>query len=200
MDTADLTGRPLVEDDLVFVSRVWNDERVAPTIGGVRTEQQLNDRIERWGRHWKAHGFGATLFQERTTGQPIGWGGLQHSTIGIGDRLTVGYVIAPEAWGRGYATEVAIASWLTRLTSSAPATCTRPSCRPMWRLTECWRRLGYQCTVRSTTANTSRLSTPSGDDGRRGAPIRRSGGPRGERVAVVRVGGSAITLQRLLVA
>jgi RimJ/RimL family protein N-acetyltransferase len=37
-------------------------------------------------------------------------GGLQHSTIGIGDRLTVGYVIAPEAWGRGYATEVAIAS------------------------------------------------------------------------------------------
>jgi ribosomal-protein-alanine N-acetyltransferase len=110
MDTANHTGRPLLEDDLGFVSRVWNDERVAPTIGGVRTEQQLKDRIERWGRHWKAHGFGATLFQERTTGQPIGWGGLQHSTIGVGDRLTVGYVIAPEAWGRGYATEVAIAS------------------------------------------------------------------------------------------
>lgn len=110
MDTAHLAGRPLVRDDLGFVSRVWNDERVAPTVGGVRTEQQLKDRIERWRRHWKAHGFGATLFEERTTGQPIGWGGLQHSAIGIGDRLTVGYAIAPEAWGRGYATEVAIAS------------------------------------------------------------------------------------------
>jgi RimJ/RimL family protein N-acetyltransferase len=54
------------------------------------------------------------LFQERTTGQPIGWGGLQHSTVGIGYRLTVGYVIAPEAWGRGYAAEIAIASVLTR--------------------------------------------------------------------------------------
>lgn len=83
---------------------------MAPTIGGVRTEQQLKYRIGRWGRHRKAQRFGATLFQERTTGQPIGWGGLQHSTIGIGYRLTVGYVIAPEAWGRRHATEIAIAS------------------------------------------------------------------------------------------
>jgi RimJ/RimL family protein N-acetyltransferase len=51
-----------------------------------------------------------TLFHERTTGQPIGWGGLQYSTIGIGECLTVGYVIAPVAWRRGYATEIATAS------------------------------------------------------------------------------------------
>jgi RimJ/RimL family protein N-acetyltransferase len=110
MDTASLMGRPLVADDLDFVRRVWNDERVAPAIGGARTQQQLRDRIDYWGRHWQAHGFGATLFHDRTTGQPTGWGGLQRSTIGIGDRLTVGYVIAPEKWGRGYATEIATES------------------------------------------------------------------------------------------
>jgi RimJ/RimL family protein N-acetyltransferase len=110
METARLTGRPVTEDDLPFVSRVWNDERVAPTIGGPRTEQQLRDRIGQWTRHRRDHGFGPTLFQERTTAQPVGWGGLQHSTIGIGECLTVGYVLAPDAWGRGYATEIAIAS------------------------------------------------------------------------------------------
>jgi RimJ/RimL family protein N-acetyltransferase len=50
------------------------------------------------------------LFHEPLTDHPIGWGGLQHSTIGIGECLTVGYVIAPEAWGRGFATEIATAS------------------------------------------------------------------------------------------
>jgi RimJ/RimL family protein N-acetyltransferase len=110
MDTPNLTGRPVAVDDLAFVSRVYNDERVAWTIGGACTEQQLLDRIARWGRHWTDHGFGATLFRERATGEPIGWGGLQYSSIGIGDRLTVGYAIAPEAWGRGYATEIAVAS------------------------------------------------------------------------------------------
>ncbi len=110
MDTANLTGRQLVADDLEFVRRVWNDERVAPTVGGTRTDQQLTERIDQWDRHWKRHGFGATLFHHRTTRQPVGWGGLQHSTIGIGDCLTVGYVIAPQEWGHGYATEIASAS------------------------------------------------------------------------------------------
>jgi len=110
METASLAGRPVIADDLPFVSRVWNDERVAPTIGGVRAEQQLRDRMEQWTRHWNEHDFGTTLFQERTTRQPVAWGGLQHSTIGIGTCLTVGYVVAPEFWRRGYATEIVNAS------------------------------------------------------------------------------------------
>ena len=110
MDTARLTGRPVTAGDLGFVAGVWNDERVAPTIGGQRSLEEQRERIERWERHWRAHGFGVTLFHERTTGDPIGWGGLQHATTGIGEHLTVGYVIAPDAWGHGYATEIATAS------------------------------------------------------------------------------------------
>ena len=110
METSSLTGRPVSADDLQFVMQVWNDERVAPTIGGPRTETQLRERIAGWGDHWATHKCGATLFHERMTGRPIGWGGLQHSTIGIGQCLTVGYVIAADAWGRGYATEIATAS------------------------------------------------------------------------------------------
>jgi RimJ/RimL family protein N-acetyltransferase len=110
VDTARLAGRPLTPADLAFLERVWNDERVAPTIGGPRDRGALRARIDQWTRHREQHGFGATVFSRRTTGDPIGWGGLQHSTIGVGDRLTVGYVIAPEAWGHGYATEIAVAA------------------------------------------------------------------------------------------
>jgi RimJ/RimL family protein N-acetyltransferase len=110
MDTANLTGRPVAESDLEFIRRVWNDDRVSPAIGGTCADEQLHDRIEGWSHHWKDHGFGTTLFRERVTGRPIGWGGLQHSMIGIGESLTVGYVIAPDEWGRGYATEIATAA------------------------------------------------------------------------------------------
>ena len=103
-------GRRLVANDIDFVAGVWNDERVAPTIGGPRGPKLLSERIARWDRHWVARGFGATLFYERTTGRPIGWGGLQHATIGVDECLTVGYVIAPDAWGNGFATEIAAAS------------------------------------------------------------------------------------------
>jgi RimJ/RimL family protein N-acetyltransferase len=110
MDTASLTGRRILAGDAGFIAGLWNDERVAPTIGGWASMEQQVERIERWDRHWSAHGFGVTLFHERTSGRPVGWGGLQYSTIGIGERLTVGYVLSPDAWGRGYATEIATAS------------------------------------------------------------------------------------------
>jgi len=105
-----LMDRPVAPDDLAFVGQVWNDERVAPTIGGTLTELQLRERLAHWERHWSDHGFGMTMFRDRLSGDRVGWGGLQYSVIGIGQRLTVGYVIAPDLWGRGYATEIASSS------------------------------------------------------------------------------------------
>ena len=101
--------------------RVWNDERVSHGIGGPRTEEQLQERIGRWTRHWEEHGFGATLFTERASGDAIGWGGLQHSTIGIGERLTVGYVVAPEVWVEG------MHPTSPRPRSCTPSMCSEPS-------------------------------------------------------------------------
>jgi RimJ/RimL family protein N-acetyltransferase len=110
IETPRLAGRQLTEEDLPFVERAWNDERVHGTIGGPRTRTQLRERIDRWTRHWADHGFGATLFSTRADDEPVGWGGLQHSTIGVGECLTVGYVLAPEHWGSGYASEIAAAA------------------------------------------------------------------------------------------
>ena len=110
MESPSLSGRRVTEDDLPFVLGVWNDERVAATVGGRTSESELTDRLRAWSQHWDLHRFGTSVFSERSSGRLVGWGGLQHSTIGVGERLTVGYVVAPDAWGRGYATEIASAS------------------------------------------------------------------------------------------
>jgi RimJ/RimL family protein N-acetyltransferase len=110
MESANLRGTRITEACLTFIGRVWNDERVATSVGGVRTTEQLRRRIAQWSEHWDDHGFGENLFEKRSTAEPIGWGGLQHSSIGIGQCLTIGYVVAPDAWGHGYATEIAVAS------------------------------------------------------------------------------------------
>ena len=110
LDTPRLHGRRVTADDFEFVVEVWNDHRVAPTIGGQQPETYLRDRLLAWSDHWDAHAFGEMLFIARSTGQRIGWGGLQVATIGIGERLTLGYVVHADAWGSGYATEIALAS------------------------------------------------------------------------------------------
>ena len=90
--------------------KTFNDERVTALVRETMTEQEVRDRIERWRRHRAAYGYATELFHDRSTAWPIGWGGLQHSTIGIGERLTIGYAVGPDFWDRGYATEIASAS------------------------------------------------------------------------------------------
>jgi RimJ/RimL family protein N-acetyltransferase len=99
----------LSDGDRGFILQAWTDERVHALVQETMSEQQVRERIERWGRHRATYGFGPEIFAD-SSGQAVGWGGLQHSVIGIGDRLTIGYAIAPDRWGRGYATEIALAS------------------------------------------------------------------------------------------
>jgi ribosomal-protein-alanine N-acetyltransferase len=60
--------------------------------------------------HWERHGFGMWLVRDRRAGELIGRGGLQYcDTLGL-DAVEVGWTIAPPRWGRGLATELALAS------------------------------------------------------------------------------------------
>jgi RimJ/RimL family protein N-acetyltransferase len=110
MQTTRVIGRPPTEADVSFVMSTFNDARVTALVLETMTEHQVRDRIERWSRHRSVYGTGTEVFLESSSGQPVGWGGLQHSTIGIGEHLTIGYAIAPDLWGRGYAAEIAVAS------------------------------------------------------------------------------------------
>ena len=110
IDSQRLHGRRVTNDDFEFVVEVWNDQRVSPTVGGPQSDSYLRCRLDAWSAHWDAYAFGVMVFTDKGTGERIGWGGLQFAIIGVGERLTVGYVVAPSAWECGYATEIASAS------------------------------------------------------------------------------------------
>jgi RimJ/RimL family protein N-acetyltransferase len=60
--------------------------------------------------HWERHGFGYWLWRERTTGEPVGRGGLKRARVADRDEVEVGWVVRADRWGQGYATELAEAS------------------------------------------------------------------------------------------
>jgi len=57
--------------------------------------------------HWQRHGFGFWLLRDRTTGEMVGRGGPQYTDAAGPVAVEVAWVITPERWGQGLATELA---------------------------------------------------------------------------------------------
>ncbi|MBV9310483.1 MAG: GNAT family N-acetyltransferase [Solirubrobacterales bacterium] len=86
------------------------DPRVATTLWPHRqtpTAADLRASLEVRCAHWDLFGFGLWLLRDRATGQMVGRGGLQHTSVGDVDEVEAGWAIVPERWGEGLATELA---------------------------------------------------------------------------------------------
>jgi ribosomal-protein-alanine N-acetyltransferase len=57
--------------------------------------------------HWQARSFGPSNFFEIATGMFVGRGGLRSTTIAGSECVEVAYAVRPDAWGHGYATDMA---------------------------------------------------------------------------------------------
>ena len=57
------------------------------------------------------------LLRDRSTGEMVGRGGLQHTFVAGLDEVEAGWAIVPERWGEGLATELAHACVDGRLRS-----------------------------------------------------------------------------------
>jgi RimJ/RimL family protein N-acetyltransferase len=104
--------RPWLEH-LALYRDLFSDPAVAATLwpgplGGARSERQVAEIVTADIRHWEERGFGPWVFFERGTGVFVGRGGLRSSTIAGSKRVEVMYALRPDAWGRGYATEIAL--------------------------------------------------------------------------------------------
>lgn len=98
------------EDEMV---RLVLDPRVAETLWSpheTRTREEVRAGLQRKIDHWNQHGFGQWLFRDRATGAMVGRGGPQHTMASGRDEIELGWVIVPERWGQGLATELACAS------------------------------------------------------------------------------------------
>ena len=98
------------EDELV---RLLLDPRVAETMWSpheTRTRGDVRAGLQRKMAHWEQHGFGQWLFRDRATQAMVGRGGPQHTLASGRDEIELGWVIVPERWGEGLATELSRAS------------------------------------------------------------------------------------------
>ena len=80
--------------------------------GGLMTREQTAEMIRRLEGHFDEHGYGFYALDELDTGEFIGFTGLSHPTgfeAWFLPCVEIGWRLRHEAWGRGYATEAALA-------------------------------------------------------------------------------------------
>jgi len=78
------------------------------SLGGARTAAQSEAILEADIAHWVRERFGPWVFFEAATGVFVGRGGLRRTTVGDEACVEILYAVRSDAWGRGYATEMAM--------------------------------------------------------------------------------------------
>lgn len=117
IETERLRLRAPVIGDFDSYAKMWADARVTAFIGG-----KPRTRNESWtrfiGMHglWALCGYGYWLFADRQSNALVGVGGLASFERGLPEIDGVpeaGWAIAPDAWGKGLATEAmaAVLEW-----------------------------------------------------------------------------------------
>jgi [ribosomal protein S5]-alanine N-acetyltransferase len=79
-------------------------------LGGPRTARQASDMLAADIEHWQRESFGPWVFFETETGMFVGRGGLRRAAVGGRQCVELLYAVRPDAWGRGYAGEMATVS------------------------------------------------------------------------------------------
>jgi [ribosomal protein S5]-alanine N-acetyltransferase len=107
--TTRLLAERLTAAHLPDLRRMDHDEMFMARLGGVR-DSRATDAYLAWNlEHWAEHGHGLWMLREATTGAVVGRAVLRHVDVEGVDEVEVGYGFVPAVWGRGLATEVAIA-------------------------------------------------------------------------------------------
>jgi ribosomal-protein-alanine N-acetyltransferase len=109
LETARLVGTRIGAGDLDRLRALYQDPLVAETLGGLRTDEWVTNRLVFELDHWRQHGFGAWIFVARDDGAFVGRGAVRHARVLDGDQIEVGYALVPGFWGRGLASEMAAA-------------------------------------------------------------------------------------------
>lgn len=98
------------QGDMDFLYSMLSDSQMMKYIGNgnTRNREESHAFLERIQSHYKKNGeYGLKLLIRKTDGVPVGHAGIIPQQIDGEDELEIGYWIAKEFWGNGYAIEAA---------------------------------------------------------------------------------------------
>jgi RimJ/RimL family protein N-acetyltransferase len=155
IETARLRLRAHRPDDFAACAAMWALPDVVRYIGGKPfTIEEVWARVLRYTGHWQWMGFGFWALEEKSTGAFAGDLGfaefkreIEPSILGIPE---VGWVLAPHAQGKGYATEAvrAVVAWGDQHFNRTRTVCLiHPQNQPSLRVAE---KCGYKEFHRTT--------------------------------------------------
>ncbi len=110
VQTSHLTLRPLKDADAGVLHRIYQSEGVLRYFPNPipPTLEKVQRFIARQQVHWEKYGYGDWGVVPGCESEIIGWAGLQY--LPELDETEVGFLLGRPFWGKGYATEGALAS------------------------------------------------------------------------------------------
>ena len=112
LETRRLVLRRWRAEDLEPFARLNADARVCEFLTGTLTREELNETVKRIEGHFEREGFGLWALEIKGVSQFIGYTGLLRPNFGahFTPCVEIGWRLAFEFWGHGYATEAAEAA------------------------------------------------------------------------------------------
>lgn len=111
--TERLILRPPTRDDLASLFAIYGDPATHQfnPFGPLTQLDQAQSLLDGWLAHWEEKGYGQwAICTCEFPDEVIGFGGLDARRYGDVLRLNLGYRFGPEAWGKGFATELSQAA------------------------------------------------------------------------------------------
>jgi len=109
LETERLHLRALCQDDFGALCAILQDPEVMYAYEHAFSDQEVQIWLDNQLRRYRQDGFGLWAVELRQTGEMIGQCGLTLQDWNGRQVLEVGYLFRRDAWGRGYATEAAVA-------------------------------------------------------------------------------------------
>ncbi len=110
IETPHLIGRPPVESDFALLHAMHSDANIMATLGGLKDEAFTRRVLVSFIDHWRQHGFGVWMFEDKAGRGFVGRGGLQRVRVEGQSEVEILYALTPKFWGRGLGTQIARAS------------------------------------------------------------------------------------------